>query len=162
MTTHLTQRSLGRSGPTVGAMGIGTWALGGPFFSGEGCHYPTGAPLGYGKVNDVESKRAIQAAVALGIRLFDTADAYGTGHAERILGNALEGNRSNVFIATKFGNTYDERTKQLTGTDVTPRYIRSACEASLRRLGTDWIDLYQLHVGDITFGTSRRRCRYIG
>ncbi len=149
MMVQITERTLGKSGLTVGAMGLGTWALGGPFFSGKGCHYPTGAPLGYGRVDDAESKRAIQMAVAMGIRLFDTADAYGTGHGERVLGDALKGTRHRVLIATKFGNTYDERTKQLTGIDATPRYIRTACEASLRRLGTDWIDLYQLHLGNL-------------
>jgi len=130
-------------------MGIGTWAIGGPFFSGQGCHYPTGTPLGYGKVDDAESLRALHCAVDLGATLFDTADAYGTGHGERVLGRALKGKRDRVLIATKFGNTYHEDTKELTGTDVSPTYIRRACLASLKRLQTDWIDLYQLHVGDL-------------
>lgn len=149
MNSGLKERALGRSGPVVGALGIGTWAIGGPFTSGVGCHYPTGAPLGYGQVDDVESVRALRCAVDLGARLFDTADAYGTGHAERVLGKALEGVRERALIATKFGNTYDEETKELTGTDVSPAYIRRACQASLKRLRTDWIDLYQLHVGDL-------------
>jgi aryl-alcohol dehydrogenase-like predicted oxidoreductase len=131
-------------------MGIGTWAIGGPFTSGDGYHYPTGAPLGYGQADDAESIRALHCALDLGARLFDTADAYGTGHAERVLGRALEGRRQRVLIATKFGNTYDEDSKELTGTDVSPAYIRRACQASLKRLQTDWIDLYQLHVGDLS------------
>ncbi len=149
MQPTLRQRQLGKTGPVVGPLGVGTWALGGPFFSGEGCAYPTGAPLGYGAVDDAISERAIHCALDLGVRLFDTADAYGTGHAERLLGRALAGRRQQAVIATKFGNTYHEPTRELTGTDVSPGYIRKACEASLARLGTDWIDLYQLHVGEL-------------
>ncbi|WP_282607742.1 aldo/keto reductase [Pelagibius sp. Alg239-R121] len=149
MRQVLSERRIGKSGPKVGPMGIGTWAIGGPFFSGEACRYPTGAPLGYGAVDDAESIRALHCAVDLGAKLFDTADAYGAGHGERILGEALKDKRGQVFIATKFGNTYDETTKELTGLDVSPAYIRKACEASLKRLQTDWIDLYQLHAGDL-------------
>ena len=98
-------------------MGIGSWAIGGPFYSGEGCHYPTGAPLGYGQVDDQESMRALHCAVDMGAVLFDTADAYGTGHGECVLGKALKEKRNQVIIATKFGNTYKEETKELTGTD---------------------------------------------
>lgn len=149
MNSRFRERRLGKSAPIVGPMGIGTWAIGGPFYGGEGCHYPTGAPLGYGQVDDAESMRAVHCAVERGAKLFDTADAYGTGHAERVLGRALKTKRSQVIIATKFGNTYNEETKELTGTDVSAAHIRRACEASLRRLQTDWIDLYQLHVGDL-------------
>jgi len=154
MTSKQLHRRLGKSGLDVGPMGIGTWAIGGPFWSGEGCHYPTGTPLGYGKTDDRESIRAIHCAVDLGAKLFDTADAYGVGHGERILGEALKGCRDRVLIATKFGNTYDSRRKELTGTNVSAGYIRQACLASLRRLQTDWIDLYQLHVGDIPEDTA--------
>ena len=149
MSTTLDERRLGKSGLSVGPMGIGTWAIGGPFYSGEGCHYPTGAPLGYGQVDDDESMRAIHCAVDLGTTLFDTADAYGTGHGECVLGKALKKKRNQVIIATKFGNTYNEETKELTGTDASAAYIRRACQGSLKRLQTDWIDLYQLHVGDL-------------
>ncbi|MFN0193683.1 MAG: aldo/keto reductase [Aestuariivirga sp.] len=142
-------RKLGKSGLTAGLMGMGCWAIGGPFYSGHGCRYPAGAPLGYGEVDDSESIRAIHAALDADIGFFDTADAYGTGHSEQILGNALKGKRSRVLLATKFGNTYDASTKELTGTDVSRSYIRKACEASLNRLQTNWIDLYQLHVGDL-------------
>jgi aryl-alcohol dehydrogenase-like predicted oxidoreductase len=130
-------------------MGLGCWAIGGPFQSGPGCHYPTGAPLGWGEVDDGESVRAIHCALDSGITFFDTADAYGTGHSETVLGQALKGRREAVLLATKFGNTYDESTRQLTGIDTSPTYIRRACEASLRRLQWDRIDLYQLHVGDL-------------
>ena len=149
MSPSFGERRLGKSGPVVGPMGVGTWAIGGPFSSGEGCHYPTGAPLGYGQVDDEESIRTIHCAVDLGARLFDTADAYGAGHGERVLGRALKKKRDQVIIATKFGNTYNEETRELTGTDVSAAYIRRACQASLKRLQMDWIDLYQLHVGDL-------------
>jgi aryl-alcohol dehydrogenase-like predicted oxidoreductase len=129
-------------------MGLGCWAIGGPFESGPGCHYPTGAPLGWGEVDDGESIRAIHCALDNGITFFDTADAYGTGHSEAVLGQALKGRPETVFLATKFGNTYDESARQLTGTDTSPAYIRRACEASLGRLQRERIDLYQLHVGD--------------
>ena len=121
-------------------MGLGCWAIGGASWRGD-------RPAGYGQVDDGESVRAIHRALDLGITFFDTADAYGAGHSERVLGRALAGRRDQVVIATKFGNTFEEPTKQLTGENVSPTYIRRACEASLRRLDTDYIDLYQLHLG---------------
>jgi aryl-alcohol dehydrogenase-like predicted oxidoreductase len=142
-------RRLGRSGLISGPLGFGTWAIGGPFFSGVGCRYPTGAPLGYGETDDRVSIQTLRRAAELGVTLFDTADAYGTGHGERIVGEALKGVRDHVLISTKFGNTYDERRRELTGIDASPNYIRKACHASLRRLQTDWVDLYHLHIGDL-------------
>lgn len=85
----------------------------------------------------------------MGMTFFDTADVYGTGHSERVLGQAIKGQRQNVVIATKFGYTYDVSQRVVIGTNTASQYIRWACEASLRRLQTDWIDLYQLHVGDV-------------
>jgi aryl-alcohol dehydrogenase-like predicted oxidoreductase len=131
-------RTIGRSGIEVSPMGLGCWAIGGPFWSGE-------TPLGWGRVDDEESIRAIHAGLELGITLFDTANVYGAGHSERVLGRALAGRRSQVVIATKFNSVFDERTRQVTGSDVTPAGIRQACEDSLRRLNTDRIDLYQFH-----------------
>jgi aryl-alcohol dehydrogenase-like predicted oxidoreductase len=122
-------------------LGLGCWAIGGPFWADA-------QPLGWGQVNDCESERAIRAGLDLGISLFDTADVYGAGHSETILGKALGADRHRVAIATKWGNVFSENSRQLTGTDITSKYVREACEASLRRLGTDWIDIYQLHVGD--------------
>jgi aryl-alcohol dehydrogenase-like predicted oxidoreductase len=133
-------RQLGRSGIGVSAMGLGCWAIGGPFWRGDWA-------VGWGKVDDDESIRAIRRALDLGITFFDTADVYGAGHSERILGRALAGRRDQVVIATKFGNTFDESTRQITGADASPEYIRRACEASLKRLNTDTIDLYQFHLG---------------
>jgi aryl-alcohol dehydrogenase-like predicted oxidoreductase len=135
-------RKLGRSGIEVSAVGFGCWAIGGPFTAG-------GKPAGWGAVDDDESVAAIHRALALGVTFFDTADVYGTGHSERVLARALAGRRDDVVLATKFGNTFDPTTRELTGTDVSDAYVRSACDASLERLGTDRIDLYQLHVGDL-------------
>jgi len=92
--------------------------------------------------------RAIHRALDLGINFFDTADVYGCGRSERILGQALSGRRDQAVIATKFGETFDERTRQPTGEDLTPATIRRACEASLRRLNTDYVDLYLFHIRD--------------
>src|SRR4051812_39372927 len=134
-------RKLGQTGPVLSAIGLGCWAIGGAFrFEGK--------PDGWGAVNDDESIRAINRAVDLGVTLFDTADVYGTGHSERVLGRALRSRRDDVVIATKFGYTYDESRREITGTDLSASYIRRACAASLVRLGTDYIDLYQLHVGE--------------
>jgi len=135
-------RKIGRDGPEVSGVGLGCWAIGGPFLL-------EGRPDGWGEVDDAESARAINHAVDLGVNLFDTADVYGIGHSERVLGRALRSRRAEVLIATKFGYTYDESRRNVTGVDISPGYIRRACDASLRRLGTDYIDLYQLHVGNV-------------
>jgi aryl-alcohol dehydrogenase-like predicted oxidoreductase len=127
----------------VPALGAGTWALGGRWTF-------AGIPSGWGDVDDDVSIAAVRAAYEGGVRLFDTADAYGCGHAERVLGDALAPFRDDVVIATKVGLVFDEATRSAAGIDVSPAYLRSACEASLRRLGTDRIDLYQLHPGEVT------------
>ncbi len=134
-------RQLGRSTFTVSALGLGCWAIGGPFWRGD-------QPVGWGKVDDQQSLAALQKALDLGITFFDTSDVYGCGHSERILGQALHGQREQVVLATKFGNVFDETTRRITGASGDPDFIRRACEASLRRLNTDYIDLYQFHVGD--------------
>jgi len=120
---------------------MGCWAIGGPAWRGE-------RPVGWGEIDDAESIRAIHRALELGVTFFDTADVYGCGHSERVLGRALAGVRDQVVIATKFGNVFDEQTRQISGSDAGPDHIRRACDASLRRLNTDHIDLYQFHIGD--------------
>jgi len=132
------KRTLGRSGIEISALGMGCWAIGGPFWSGT-------TPNGWGEVDDEESIRALHAAVDAGITFFDTANVYGAGHSERVLGRALAGKRSQAVIATKFNGVFDETTRQVTGSDTSPAGIRAACEASLRRLNTEHIDLYQFH-----------------
>lgn len=140
-----TTRSLGRSGITVSALGMGCWAIGGPFWRDD-------TPVGWGDVDDVESIRAIHRAFDLGVNFFDTSDVYGTGHSERILGQALAGRRQDVVLATKFGNVFDEQSRHIIGADASPEHIRRSCEASLQRLGTDYIDLYQFHLGGYDLG----------
>jgi len=136
------KRVPGRSGIEVGALGFGCWAIGGEWST------PDGSPLGWGEVDDDESVAAIRRALDLGVTFFDTADVYGAGHSERVLGRALAGRRDEAVIATKWGNLFDERTRTMDGADRSPAYAREALIASLRRLGTDRIDLYQLHLGD--------------
>lgn len=133
------KRELGRSGIEVSAMGMGCWAIGGQFWEGD-------QPLGYAGAEDSESIKAIRKAVEMGVNFFDTADLYGTGHSEKILGKALEEYRDDVVIATKFGNEFDPERKERTGQNTSPEYIRQACRDSLERLNTDYIDLYQLHI----------------
>lgn len=135
------KRLLGKSGIEVSAIGMGCWAIGGPF-SGYG------APIGWGEVDDDESIAALHAALEHGITFFDTSDAYGTGHSERIIGRAFGAMRDKVVIATKFGNVIDEEKRELVGQNADGAYIVNACEASLKRLNTDYIDLYQFHLGD--------------
>jgi aryl-alcohol dehydrogenase-like predicted oxidoreductase len=138
-------RVLGHSGIEVSQIGFGCWAIGGPFSM-------DGRPDGWGETDDDESVAAVRRALELGITFFDTADVYGAGHSEEVLGRALAGRRDEVVIATKFGYTFDAAQRAITGEDASPAYIRRACRASLRRLGTDRIDLYQLHVGDLPAG----------
>lgn len=138
-------RTLGRADITISAMGLGCWAIGGPF---RDTAFLNGEPVGWGQVDDAESIRAIHYALDRGINFFDTADNYGCGHSERILGQALAGRRDQVVIATKFGHTFNEQTREITGANASPDYIRQACDASLRRLNTDYIDLYQFHRGE--------------
>lgn len=138
----MSTRPLGRSGIEVSALGMGCWAISGPWAEGR-------TPLGGGAVDDEESVRAVRRALDLGVTLFDTADTYGAGHGERILGRALAGRRDEAVIATKWGYTFDERTRQATGMDASPAYLRRAVRDSLRRLDTDRIDLYQLHLADL-------------
>ena len=129
-----------RTGIQVSALGLGCWAIGGPWeFNGQ--------PAGWGEVDDDESIRAIRRALELGVTLFDTADVYGCGHSERVLGKALGDRRDEVVVSTKVGNVFDEQTRTGGGKDVSPGYLRRACDASLRRLGTDRIDLYLIHDG---------------
>lgn len=134
-----TQRVIGDR--KVSALGFGCWAIGGPFSDTEG------KPLGWGEVADEESIAALRRAMELGVTFFDTADVYGAGHSERVLGRALAGHRDEVVIASKWGNVFDEDTKVLTGTDHSVEHMHKAIRATLTRLGTDHLDLYQLHIG---------------
>src|SRR5262245_25487357 len=130
MQPHL-QRELGKHDLWVSAIGLGGWAIGGAT-TWQGRH-----PVSYGETDDAESIRAIQYAVEHGITFFDTADAYGAGRSERLLGQALGPIRNRVVVATKFGFLYDEDRRAMTGIigskKLTAARIRQSCEASLRR-----------------------------
>ncbi|MFD0258492.1 aldo/keto reductase [Kitasatospora indigofera] len=134
-------RTLGSSGIEVSPIGVGCWAIGGPLHAG-------GEQFGWGAVDDTESTAALHRAFDLGATFFDTASNYGAGHSETVLGRAFAGRRDQVVIATKWGNTFDEATGEATGQDATPGYLRAAIDGSLRRLGTDYVDLYQFHISD--------------
>jgi len=123
-------------------MGLGCWAIGGETIQ-------KGKPVGWGKVDDQESIRAIHRAIEMGVNFFDTADTYGAGHSEKVLAVALAGRRDRVVIASKFGYAFNEATRDQFGPheDITPEYVTASCEASLRRLKTDYLDLYQFHLG---------------
>lgn len=107
-----------------------------------------GCPMGgygWGQVDEQELIAAVRSALDQGVNFFDTADTYGLGQSERTLGKALGGRRSEAVIATKFGVRIENGN---TFYDNSPQWIRTACEASLKRLGTDHIDLYQVHYRD--------------
>ena len=120
-------RTLGGSGIKVSAIGLGLMSMSGI----------------YGNANDEESIRVIHYALEKGINMLDSADMYGWGHNEELLGKALRGRRGGVVVATKFGQTKGADGKQ--GVDGSPAYVLRACEASLKRLGIDVIDLYYQH-----------------
>lgn len=137
-------RVLGRSNIEVSPLGMGCWAIGGlwKYLDGQG---------GWGEVDDNESIRTVHHALENGVNIFDTAANYGAGHSEHILGKALAGKRDQAVVATKFGFNVNEAGKQVSRYDHDEdllKNLRAECEASLRRLGTDYIDLYQLHVWD--------------
>ena len=121
------QRTLGRSPLKVSAIGLGCMSMSGI----------------YGNANDEESVRVIHHAIDSGITHLDSADMYGWGHNETVVGKALKGRRGQVVLATKFGQVKTADGKQ--EVDGRPEYVMQACEASLKRLGIDVIDLYYQH-----------------
>lgn len=137
------KRKLGKSGIEVSPMGLGCWAIGGNMFF-------QGLPLGWSTVDDNESLKALQRGIEMGVNFIDTADMYGTGHSEKLVGEALKGKRDKVVIATKFGFTFEPGSREILSMegDGAPEYIRKAVEDSLSRLQTDYIDLYQLHLAE--------------
>ncbi|MBI4671449.1 MAG: aldo/keto reductase [Chloroflexi bacterium] len=147
------RRRLGRSGIQVSALGLGCMEIGGKMKDDERYLLDASANekqpiLFLGDVDDAQSIRTIHHALDAGIDFFDTAPAYGAGHSERLLGRALAARRDQAVIATKFGKPIDEADNRF-GRYANERdligNIRMECEDSLRRLETDYIDLYQYH-----------------
>jgi aryl-alcohol dehydrogenase-like predicted oxidoreductase len=122
-------RRLGRNGPEVSAIGLGCMGMS-EFYTGSG--------------SEAESIATIHHALDRGVTFLDTADMYGVGRNEELVGRAIRDRRDEVFLATKFGNVRGENGEFL-GVKGDPAYVRSACEASLRRLGVETIDLYYQH-----------------
>lgn len=128
-------RSLGNTGIVVSEIGFGTWGIGGT----------VGGAIGYGPTDDNESLSALARAFGKGITFYDTSDFYGSGHSEELLGAAFARVRDKIVIATKAGLVSKDGTQ-----DFSPAYIRKCVEGSLRRLKTDYIDIYQMHSPDIS------------
>ena len=122
-------RLLGRNGPQVSALGLGCM----------------GMSAFYGAHDDAESIATIHHALERGLNLLDTADMYGPHTNEVLVGKAIKGRREQAFVATKFGIVLDPGNPQARGIDGRPDYVRAACDASLKRLGIDTIDLYYQH-----------------
>ena len=129
-------RYLGKTGIRISTIGFGAWAIG-------GASEASGAPLGWGRTSDDESLAAIRRARELGVNFFDTSDSYGFGRSESLLGIVLSRHRDDVVIATKVGvvRTSAGELKK----DFSRKHILHAVDGSLKRLRTDYIDLYQLH-----------------
>jgi len=127
-------RKFGKTDLTVSEIGFGAWAIGGNAVVG-------GTAIGWGPGNDNNSATAIRKALDAGINFFDTADFYGLGHSEDLIGKELRNNKE-IIIATKVGHRAIDNKVQL---NYSKEYIIEACEKSLRRLKRDFIDYYQLH-----------------
>ena len=123
----IAHRKLGTQGLAVSTVGLGCMGLSGV----------------YGTADDAQSEDLIRGAIDLGVDHLDLSDFYGWGHNEELLGRAIKGRRDRVVLATKFGNV--RREGGATGVDGSPQYVMQACEASLKRLGVDVIDLYYQH-----------------
>ncbi|MFD2369115.1 aldo/keto reductase [Brevibacillus sp. GCM10020057] len=128
-------RQLGKDGPMISVIGFGSWAIGGANWE-----------MSWGEQDDRVSMESVRAALDAGITFFDTAPVYGLGHAEELIGKALGKDRQRVVLATKCGYLWDEE-RRLVKNGTYASIMREA-EASLRRLGTDTIDLYQMHYPD--------------
>jgi aryl-alcohol dehydrogenase-like predicted oxidoreductase len=149
------RRRLGREGPVVSAIGLGTMGV-----------------AWYGTPDDDEAAATIGRALDLGIDFIDTSDVYASGHSEELVGQAIRARRDQVVLATKFGNLLDEN-GAFAGVNGRPDYVRQACDASMRRLGVDVIDLYYQHrvdpetpieetIGAVSELVAAGKVRYVG
>ncbi len=129
---------LGEDGPTVSRVAFGCYSMGGP------------GHRGWAGIDDDESIAAVHAALDRGVNFFDNAALYGLGHAEEVLAKALAGMRQDVVIASKCGTWREDIWQELHDRDSSPARIRQDCEDSLRRLKTDYIDLFLIHWPDAT------------
>ncbi len=128
----MTTRRLGKNGPQLTRIGLGTWAIGG-----------AGWKYGWGSQDDADSVAVIHEALDLGVNWIDTAAVYGLGHSEEVVGRALAGRRDKVIVATKCGRKGAPDGSIVPDLDAAS--VRAELEASLKRLKTEWIDLYQIH-----------------
>ncbi|HUS98648.1 MAG TPA: aldo/keto reductase [Hyphomicrobiaceae bacterium] len=153
--TEVTYRPLGPSGPKVSAIGLGCMSLSGV----------------YGAADDEQSEKLIHHAIDQGVNHLDSSDMYGWGHNEELLGRAMKGRRDKVFLVTKFGQI--QNPGKPNGVNGRPDYVARACDASLKRLGTDVIDLYFQHrvdpgvpveetVGAMSRLVEKGKVRYLG
>src|SRR5271165_596839 len=125
----MNQRHIGRNGPLVGEIGLGTM----------------GMSEVYGAADEAESIRTIHRALELGVTLLDTADVYGPYKNEELVGRAIAGKRERFFLCTKFGIVRDPADPMARGFNGKPDYIRKSLDASLKRLGVEYVDLYYQH-----------------
>ncbi|WP_162340028.1 aldo/keto reductase [Cyclobacterium salsum] len=132
-------RKFGNTSLRVSEIGFGAWGIGGSSMAGD-------IPIGWGSVDDKVSEEAVKKALDLGVNLFDTADFYGLGHSERLLGKVL-GNRQDVILASKLGHRLDSNGAIYT--DYSAKHIIRSCEESLRRLNREVVDYYQLHTAKV-------------
>lgn len=141
--TPIPKKRLGANGPEISRVGLGSWAIGGPY------------EFGWGPVDDEESIDSIRHGIDCGINWVDTAPVYGKGHSEEVVGRALEPFRKGdeVFVFTKCGRNYYGSSEKITS-DLRPETIRWECEQSLRRLKVERIDLFQFHWPDPETGTA--------
>ncbi|MDA0196572.1 MAG: aldo/keto reductase [Bacteroidetes bacterium] len=132
-------REFGKTSLKISEVGFGAWAIGGPAMAGD-------IPIGWEDVDDRTSIAALKKAFYHGVNFFDTADFYGFGHSEELIGN-LWGNRNDIIVATKVGQRMDANNNIYP--DYSKKYVVKACEASLKRLKREAIDFYQLHTAKL-------------